>query len=958
MSLMSVPVGIEIFKALNEEQWRNILENTKNKELREIAALEEKLRSLQPQTESPRRQIQPVISPPRIQTKPISPPKPENSPPTRKPSPKAKRTGKRKNSEDDIPSDTDETATAAPTPLSLDSLLDGNIYSLTRDEKSTPKRKAPEKEPEPDSESENEVDESDDEIQVESLRTSLSRMPTDVDIDTARSESVTIDEEPTMNEGKDPEPVDHAEISTEIERTPSPPLRAPSPTQMVNLDAMEDEEKQKDEHVPEIEPTMVVDLGDDSMNLDELDEEDGPLTAPLLPPTSPHEETEKKETENQMSDDDIVSDSDVDMDKSFDLKSPMTSVHVTADDPFDAKPTNTVNIVFDGLSPIRKRKSDEGRDNHEEEIPKADEKEVDQTLIDEDKNHDRTQLSQEEEHVPLTFNEYDSIHETFLNNTPHDKDGEQEENLLKSSDNPPTEEVAEKPIELNKVSQEKSSAEDDIFDKLEPKRDMVTSQQLLDDFDEPITPLPKQRVQVIAPGSPELLVSSQEKTDDEEEPPKSVKDDILSLSTAPISTNPSTAPQSTYASQIKPSQSSLPLHPIDKIGRDNPLLVHSKFSVEGEVSSVSFSPIAQHRLLICTPQEITVRDLIGKEWQEILAYPCNTTGEEFYVARFTPDADMLVVAGRFADVVYSPSLDEDILDNGNIRGSVGSPQKQNRDFNSGIRLYAIDDNNTSMYSEGGNNIGNYSVEFKAHNGRINDFVISEKHSTVISAGQDGSVIKFGLEENWVELTDTHQLETDAERPITSLSFIEDVDSHVVGSSETHIYVWNFVHPTRIVHLPVHQYHIYRNIMCSVRTMNAGAVVFSIMIYSDIPKDDEDVPLSQIEQRNLGLFTIDMKGDNQQVKFMSAYKRPANVTSTPTQSRDSFTAVSSHKTSPYLAAGTQRGKVILFNFKTAQLVGILVDLDGEKITATCMHKCAPLLCVGGENGNLCIYYQSI
>jgi hypothetical protein len=946
VNLTPAPSGQrEEFCALNEAQWKIVLENYKQRELEEIETLEQQLRRLQDQIPQ-QSNIFESSAPTPAPTAPTVSDTQEN-PPSRRSK------GKRKASE--AVESQDFADDEGVPPSSIDSLLDANIYSLvSKDDKRSKSR------------DEIIIPDSDDEDDDDDIRKILAQMPVDLEIDSTQHDDTEIIDETMAND---------TQIETTVETAPPsgpnnpPPQNRPATSHAVNeKDEIMNDDKEEtytktpDQNVIVIDPTMIVNIEEDenSINLDSLDKdkEDPPLTAPLFarPKTPPRiveiVETLQFNAVPDDDDDDVVSDSDVgelEHNRSFDFKSPLLAM--ARNNPFEHE--------LGALSPIRANdeeqeiKRPETSDKMDVDEEKQDKLQVAKPI----ENDQETQIGDDkDDDQVLTFDQFDSIHEDFLSTKSN------EEKEMKDKKDESEDEKEEKQMEKN----------DDIFNignKESAKPEMITDDAMLDELeDEPITPHPRFKSKVSSPGSPDLLlslgVSSPVMNDDDLDDDDEEDDQAQSTAKSPppqepISSNISSAqstPQPSASEQPKPSQSALPLRPIEKIGKNNMLNLHTKLTVDNKVNCVSFSPISQHRLLVCTPTEVSIRELVGKEWHVILSYPCNVEGEEFYVAQFTPDADMLVVAGRFAESIYSPSMDEDVLDNGDIRGSAYSPPRKGnlpKEFKSGIRLYTLDDNNTSMFSDGGNNITQYAVGFNAHNGRINDLIIHSKHSAIISAGDDGSVIRFGLEDNWVDVVQQLDLETNIPDPITSLSFIEEVDEHVVGTSSSHIYVWNFARGGRLFTIPVTDYQLYRNNIIRVQADSNNKAIFALMIYSN--NNEPNVTLSQTEQRHVGLFIIDMV--KQQVRLVADYKRNASTNFTPSQTRDSFTAMTGHRSSNYLVAGTQKGKLMVFNYKIGQLVAILIDMDGERVTSTCVHKCAPLLCVGGDQGTVCIYYQA-
>src|SRR5690606_2713406 len=99
---------------------------------------------------------------------------------------------------------------------------------------------------------------------------------------------------------------------------------------------------------------------------------------------------------------------------------------------------------------------------------------------------------------------------------------------------------------------------------------------------------------------------------------------------------------------------------------------------------------------------------------------------------------------------------------------------------------------------------------------------------------------------------------------------------------------------------------------------------------------------------VGVFFITDK----QFRCIHVYKR--KETQSQSQGRDNVTAMI--KMSMYILQGTDCGKILIFNYRTTQMVAILVDLDGTTVTAAQYHKKLPLLAFGAMNGNICVYYQ--
>ena len=214
-------------------------------------------------------------------------------------------------------------------------------------------------------------------------------------------------------------------------------------------------------------------------------------------------------------------------------------------------------------------------------------------------------------------------------------------------------------------------------------------------------------------------------------------------------------------------------------------------------------------------------------------------------------------------------------------------------------------------------------------------------------------MKYNLDSDWSECRGQVVMprRDNSDAPVLSLSFIPTVEHKrlLIGTTKSSSLLWDYVSAEyRTVYIEK-EIQMYKSVVLRVQTNK----IISVILYhreaalSSAPSQDPNA-------KHTGLYGI-----GKECRVLHTYKRKDNPSQsqTATQTRDNitaFTVASPH--SYYMASGTERGRVLIFNYKTTQCVGILVDLDAECISALSFHHHLPLLLAAGQNGTVMIYYQ--
>jgi hypothetical protein len=447
------------------------------------------------------------------------------------------------------------------------------------------------------------------------------------------------------------------------------------------------------------------------------------------------------------------------------------------------------------------------------------------------------------------------------------------------------------------------------------------------------------------PDSPILLGEEEDKQDNHEDGQEDVHEDREDEQ-ATLSPLPTIVPP-------KASQHSLPQHPITRINLENDLKLHSKFNAKGSVLSAEFSPVQNDaRFVLCTETLVKVFELNGKAWEVtediVLADP---KSEQFLIAKFVPNGDKLVVAGKFAESIATDETE-----------TVTKTSYS-------IRIYDL--NGESIFNHcliTRNNVLEPLITLTGHNNKILDVFIAQVHRRAIICSSDeaGKVILYALESDFASKNAEIELKRQNNEPVISLNLLPQNKTRaplLIGSTKSSISVWNaitgaYAHTWSI---PASM-HIHKSTLLMVQEPDDRNFLlgFASLFEMAIGSSTQQTPSQEAIVKQAGVLSV---GTKQACKVTAIYKRKDNPSQTQSSSatqpaRDNLTAMSTHPSSQslYLVTGTDRGRVLIFNYRYGQCVGILVDMDGDRVTSLGFHKHLPLMVTAGESGNVYIYYQ--
>lgn len=414
-------------------------------------------------------------------------------------------------------------------------------------------------------------------------------------------------------------------------------------------------------------------------------------------------------------------------------------------------------------------------------------------------------------------------------------------------------------------------------------------------------------------------------------------------------------------SVVKPkmSQHSLPRHPITKINQQNPLMMHSKFSLHKPVSKIRFSPHPNlATFAACTTKLVAVWDLNMDQWEMIEKFEFHQEGECISNIQYTPDGEKLIIAGVFAEVVQ---LSQDLL----FTSTLPSTQY---DMVHQIRIYDL--TGESLVSHAMGRQIEPSITIRDHHSPILDMIVSEKNCCLISTDESGAVLKHTFNSEWTQresVKEFHQVPLSSinnnnsgtnsnsssnKSPVVSLSFVpgEKFQRLLVGFTRYSVIMWEYLAGRCLQNVRIPNTSIFKgHIVGGMDQPQSG--IFPVLLYTT-------PSTSQVDVRRTALYFV---GHN--VELKKRYERLEAPTQTSNQStppcRDNVLelTIQTNATSRYLVSGTDRGRILLFNYWSGQCVGILVDMHEEPISSLAFHDHLPLVAVGGRNGTIIIYYQS-
>jgi hypothetical protein len=422
------------------------------------------------------------------------------------------------------------------------------------------------------------------------------------------------------------------------------------------------------------------------------------------------------------------------------------------------------------------------------------------------------------------------------------------------------------------------------------------------------------------------------------------------------------------ASYIKPrtSQHSLPNHPILKINRDNPLDLHSKFSLAEPIIDIQYSPNAKlANFSICTSKTVSVWELNKEKWEMIEQFTTKENSEEiFFMVRFTPDGDKLIIAGLFGEVcLFSQSS---LLD-GEIPNTELSYSYQ-------LRIYEL--NGETLVPQAtvyGSNIRKVEplLKLKGHKGKFLDILINSHNNTLISSDDQGMVLKYALNQSWTEKEEQMELQGGEEldkgqntpmKPVISLSPVPvaNLEHLVMGFTTNSVILWDCITCRHIQTFQLPNILIQKGKFCFGKLQEPRAGLYTILIFENrLSQDLLTATTSQGRSiKQIGLFII----GNLKCTMCHNYQRKVNVgqstqLSMTQPTEDNVLTFALSKYSNYILSGSDTGRLLIFNCKTSQNVGVLMDLQGEPVRALAFHEHLPIIAVGGERGTVLIYYQS-
>ncbi|KAL9658319.1 hypothetical protein ABK040_015639 [Willaertia magna] len=380
----------------------------------------------------------------------------------------------------------------------------------------------------------------------------------------------------------------------------------------------------------------------------------------------------------------------------------------------------------------------------------------------------------------------------------------------------------------------------------------------------------------------------------------------------------------------------LPNHPIEKINKQFPLKPYNKFTISSSVINMMFAPKGEPRLAICTKTDVSVRELTGMEWIETeLFQVTDEEQEEYFYVHFTSNAEYLIVAGS----QFEPSMTMTLMDLESERSGSFSYQ---------IKFYELD----------GLSIGNQSASpttnsFKKqecvlslsdHSSEITTMQVFTNQNVLLTASKSGEFFKHTFNTEWRKRTKFERMESLPQRePINSIELVKEMPGLIVGVGERKLGIWN-IDGKLLKTLNFDSISIVRGSVLQAITTGNNQGIFLVCIHRELQQ--------QLKQTGLFFF-------NEIIQQLHVYKRKdASPSLSQDNMIDNVTCIDTTRytdKATYLVQGTENGKLIIYNYRNANTVGILVDMENERIGACCFHTTYPLLAVGGER-NVIIYYQ--
>ncbi|KAG2392159.1 hypothetical protein C9374_012411 [Naegleria lovaniensis] len=448
--------------------------------------------------------------------------------------------------------------------------------------------------------------------------------------------------------------------------------------------------------------------------------------------------------------------------------------------------------------------------------------------------------------------------------------------------------------------------------------------------------------------TPPLLSAGSENGADENERHEEVPSSKMSAvqwsekkqTTASSSAQPGSSSSSSNVSSTPPlvtlSQNSLPNHPILKINRQHPLKPYSKIKINSPVVNMVFAPIGEPKLAICTKLEVSIRELTGTEWTQTELFDLLfEEQEQFYCVRFTPDAEMLIIARS----CFEPSIimTMSLLDDGNQEEK---NQEGTETFH--VRFFEIDGQHqkqTGIEKKPALSLDDIRAP-------ISTMEISGK--TLVVSSTNGDVLKYSLGEDLRSRKGVIKCASLNEKEIVSkLEFVSSLPGFVIGTSASYLGIWKLADGSLLRKISLSPFSMIRTTVVQAVTSGSNQGIFLMCVYKNSSSSDKN-------QQNCGLFFL-----NEATTLVHTFERkdaPQKVLSqTETDIMTSLDVVRDTENAPYLVAGTSRGRLLLFNYRSTQCLGFIVDLDGENVGACCFHDRFSLLAAGGTK-NIVIYYQ--
>ncbi|EFC47322.1 hypothetical protein NAEGRDRAFT_78864 [Naegleria gruberi] len=429
------------------------------------------------------------------------------------------------------------------------------------------------------------------------------------------------------------------------------------------------------------------------------------------------------------------------------------------------------------------------------------------------------------------------------------------------------------------------------------------------------------------PSSPVLASSSATK------PVTSENDaDKSNLSTPPLSSPPRASFASPMRSQPVLSQNSLPRHPIEKIDKQHPLKSYSRIKIKGPVLNMIFSPVGDPRLTICTKTQVSLIELTGSEWIQTELFGLeNEENEEFYSSKFTPDGEMLIIASSSFEPSITMTMS--ILDDEN-------PAQADGTLSYHIRFFDID--GSSIRSQ----LGQEKKPLLSLDDVRSPISCMEVYdSTLMVATNNGELLKYMLTSDFTSRVKVVTFQTlNGKEAINNLQFVPELKDFVIGSTNSYIGIWRMSSGKLLQKIALNPYSVIYSSVIKAVTTGANQGIFLVAIHKENVTENAQL---------CGLFFL-----NEAATRLHTYNKK-DIPKLSDSSNDNVTAIGvsgNAEISPYLVTGTSKGLIIIFNCRTAQCVGILQDIEGEKVGSCCFHDKFPLFAAGGTR-NVVIYYQT-